>query len=466
MKNKTNFFGIFSKVFLYTMLILLLVIGSMFLFFSNQIKSAVAVTQQRQTTDVFQPLLEQLREGNLAEEEIIALVKNFHEKNTSFNFRFVDENGEVLFQTNDFADSENIPNIKIAGIVPNDGSFSASFNEHDFSKPERVLFRTGNENGLQLLVASSFAGDSIYSEILEKAVWVFGFVLLVSLFAAFVFARLIAKPIQKLSANTHAMSLLTPVDPPKEKKRLDEIGQLEKDVYTMYSRLKSTIEQQRYFFSAASHELKTPITAMGAIFEGLLENVIAPEEYPLYFKDGMKLVGEQNKLVSEILEIVKLSGDILDLEKQKINLRECVNSVIEPLTPLIEIKNQQLNVDIDNDIICELNNGLFTKALSNILLNAVQNSPTSQAAEIRVSAEEDDDFISLCVWNSDTQIPDNLLPKLFEPFYREDEARTSGNGHSGLGLTIVKKSLDLMKIDFEIDNYDNGVLFEIKFSKS
>jgi len=267
------------------------------------------------------------------------------------------------------------------------------------------------------------------------------------------------------------MSLLLPVDPPKE--RGDEIGQLSKDVYAMYGRLKSTISQleteidrvklmeenQRYFFSAASHELKTPITAVGGIFEGMLGEVITREEYPAYFREGIKLVKEQTKLVSEILELVKLNGELPSCEKKPLNLWRCLKSVLEPLLPLFESKDQILSVDIADDITCELNGRLFSKVLSNVLLNAVQNSP--DGAEIRIIAEEKPGLVRLTVWNGDTKIPENIISKIYEPFYRADEARTTGEGRSGLGLTIVKKALDLLGITFEINNADGGVSFQM-----
>jgi len=267
------------------------------------------------------------------------------------------------------------------------------------------------------------------------------------------------------------MSLLLPVDPPKE--RSDEIGQLSKDVYAMYSRLKSTIyqleteiarvklmeENQRYFFSAASHELKTPITAVGGIFEGMLGEVITPEEYPAYLRAGIKLIKEQNKLVSEILELVKLGGELPSLEKEPTNLRGCLEGVLEQLSPLIESKEQRLTIDVADDISCELNDRLYSKVLSNVLLNAAQNSP--ELAEIRIAAKEEAGLVCLTVWNGGAEIPENILSNIYEPFYRADEARTSGEGRSGLGLTIVKKALDLMGIAFEIKNADDGVCFQM-----
>jgi len=464
---KRRFFGIFGKVFLYTMLILLFVIGSMFFIFSNQIQSTIALTQQQQFSETVMLFAEQTQ--GKTTEEIIVLTEDFHRWNASFGLRLISEEGEILFQTDDFVSYVQINEISNGNINIISGE-SNNLPVQRFQVMRQTAFIPLG-SGLHLQVDGSLSETSVYREILGGAVWVFGIVTLFSLFAAFFFARRIAKPIQKVSLDTHMMSLLLPVDPPKE--RSDEIGQLSKDVYAMYGRLKSTVyqlemevervklmeENQRYFFSAASHELKTPITAVGGIFEGMLNDVITQEEYPTYLREGIKLVKEQNKLVSEILELVKLGGELPSLEKEPINLHRCLEGVLEQLSPIIESKEQLLTIDVADDITCQLNVRLFSKVLSNVLLNATQNS--SEGAEIHVTAEEKSGIVYLTIWNEGAEIPKNILSNIYEPFYRADEARTSGEGRSGLGLTIVKKALDLMGITFEIKNADGGVLFQM-----
>ncbi|MCL2354268.1 MAG: HAMP domain-containing histidine kinase [Defluviitaleaceae bacterium] len=467
---KRKFFGIFSKVFLYTMLILLFVIGGMFLLFSNQIQSTIALTQQQQFSETLMRFVEQTQ--GRTKEEIIVLTQDFHSWNPSFELSLLNERREVLFQTDGFASNIMISTISNENLEIMSGTSSESgdlsIQRFQIAR-QTALLPIGN--GLHLQVDGSLSGASIYREILGGAAWVFAIVTLTSLLAAFFFARLIAKPIQRVSSDTHMMARLLPVDPPK--KRNDEIGQLSKDVYAMYGRLKTTVcqlerevervklmeENQRYFFSAASHELKTPIAAVSGIFEGMLSDVITKEEYPVYLREGMRLAKEQTKLVSEILELVKLDGEMPSLEKEPINLRQCLEGVLEQLSILIESKEQLLTINVAGDITCQLNYRLFSKVLSNVLLNAAQNSP--ELSEICITTKEDEGLVCLTVWNEGAKIPEGIISKIYEPFYRDDEARTVGEGRSGLGLTIVKKALDLMELPFEIKNADGGVLFQI-----
>jgi len=444
--------SIFGKIFLYTLLILLLVFGSLFLFFSNQIKSTITLTQQQQLSEVFMLFQRQIHEKS--PEEIIALAEDFNRRNNFLEFNLLSAEGEVLYQTNNFG----IQFIqKMDDFVPGEIYDSLSLS---IQNKHHTMFAIPLENGMRLLVAGTLSEATIYNEVFKRVVWVFGLIFLFSLLAAYILARRIAKPIQTVSSDTHKMSQLLPVDPPKE--HSDEIGQLSKDVYDMYSRLKSMIENQQYFFSAASHELKTPITAIGGIFEGMLEDVITQEEYPAYLREGIKIVKEQNKIVSEILELVKLNSELPSQEKEPLNLRCCIKKVLEQFSFFIESKEQILSVDVANDIICELNAGLFTKVLSNVLLNAIQNSP--DGAEIRVDAVKKQELVQLSIWNGGTEIPENIITKIHEPFYRVNEARTVSEGRSGLGLAIVKKALDIMGLNYQISNADGGVLFHMDIS--
>jgi len=96
-------------------------------------------------------------------------------------------------------------------------------------------------------------------------------------------------------------------------------------------------------------------------------------------------------------------------------------------------------------------------------MNAVQNSPNRE--NINIWSKENKETVTLNILNTGVFIDKQIMSKLFEPFFRADKARSSGNGHSGLGLTIVKKLLDAMEIPFSLDNTDEGVLFMLEIDK-
>jgi two-component system sensor histidine kinase VanS len=163
---------------------------------------------------------------------------------------------------------------------------------------------------------------------------------------------------------------------------------------------------------------------------------------------------EQSKTIYEILDIVNLDGHF-EPQPQDVDINEIVKEQLHKYKPM----------SLANG--CHTDTRLLKKALSNVLLNAIQNTP--QSGDIRiyteVSYEGIQNFtenvyegIRLCFINTG-HIDEERLPRLFDPFYRADKARSRKNGQTGLGLTIVKKTLDIMEVKFDIENTEDGVLF-------
>jgi two-component system sensor histidine kinase VanS len=457
MNHKT--FGIFGKVFFYTVLVTIIVISIAAIFFAGQITAVFETTQRQQLTNVFQPLLDQL--SGKSDNEKIKIAEDFHEKNASFEFCIETTEGGILYKTERFIFKQT-PNIIEQGrfLFTEELPSSKQYHQYSVNITDDVI----------LYMSSTVSGTGIYDEAIYKTVLALLLLFIMSMIVAALFAGKIAKPIKKIAYETKRMSALEYVSPPVE--RHDEIGQLASDVYKMYEKLKLTIQQleneverekkmeenQRYFFSAASHELKTPIAASCALLEGMLENVIEISEYPGYLRECLKMMNEQNKLISELLEIVQLSDNKLESNKETVELNKTIMSILPAYQTLADAKGQNIIVEIGSNLFCILDNRLFNKVISNIFMNAIQNTP--EQGQIRIFTEKKvGGMVRLNILNTNTRIADEVLVKLFDPFYREDKARSREQGRSGLGLTIVKKALDLMGINFSLVNTKLGVLF-------
>ena len=467
-KSSSKSFGIFGKVFFYTCLLLVFVVGVFFALFYERIHSTVTITEQQQISSVFQPFLERL-EGK-TDEETVEIAKTFYGENRSFQFCLENADGSILFQTENFAKPEiNLPpgNLLFSGALLEQGMYRFSTVGRRTGQQTAILALSINEK--RFYVSGFMLTSSVFDEIVGNAIIAFSLILLTSLVAAAVFAHRIAKPIRTLTSNTRIMAEFG--DAPDFPNSNDEIGKLARDVYLMHQNLKDAIaqledeikreremeENQRNFFSAASHELKTPIAAASAILEGMLEGIIEPEEYHKYFRETLRLMREQSLLVTEILEIVKMNDRMTTPVYQDVELSHFISDTLERFHPLFEIKKQVLRIDVDNDLIIRTDSRLLAKALTNILQNATQNSP--QEAEICVSAMRGTNSCVLYVDNSGAYIPDENLLKMFEAFYSDNESRSKEKGLNGLWLIIVKKILDLMEIPFDIKNTKNGVRF-------
>lgn len=475
---KRRFFGIYGRVFFYTLAILLFAICITVIFFANQIGSVAEKAQQDQLANIFLPLSKELQ--GKSDEEAAGIAASFHAKNTSFEFSLTSREGNVIYQTDNY---EQTPMNKNAQGIR---STLLQNQENPLQKELYKMTVGGSDGKIQLVMAISsggrlyisgqLSGTEIYVEFIQKTAIALVLILLASIIGAALFARRIAGPIRKIAGDTKCMSKLQSVPAPKARK--DEIGELAADVYSMYVTLKSTIaqleaeiareremeENQRYFFSAASHELKTPIAAMSALVEEMLEGMVDEEDYPESLRKCMKMIAAQKKLISEILDIVRLTDEKVGLHNQEVRLREVTDIVLPMMKPLAEAKNIQLQVQITDELICRVDVKMLERVFSNIFMNAVQN--TSPRGTVRIWAEENrDDEILFSVLNTGGRIDEEAMSKLFEPFFRLDKARSRGSGHSGLGLTIVKRTLDRMEIPFSLENTEEGVLFRMRLPK-
>ncbi|GAA0380023.1 HAMP domain-containing sensor histidine kinase [Paenibacillus motobuensis] len=444
MKNR----GIFIKVFTYTIISILLLVGVTAALFSQQFRSFYKTTQTRQIIASYQPLVERIQRNNHS--DIAEVAQRFYENNQSFEFIITDKDGGLIYATPN-ADTPDSFEGDFYYVVHNDENFS--------------------------IVAQSMTGlESFYRDLIVRGVAVFAVMLALCLVCAFVFARQMTKPIKRLADSAGRMANLEEVPPPSERK--DELGALARDVYFMYDKLKETIskledeilrereleETQRYFFSAASHELKTPIAATSILLEGMLENVGDYKDHPKYLRECVKMMDAQSELISEILGIVSLSDRKIVPVPEKLDIRHTVADMMSDFQTLSEANGQRIVTDIPDGYTCLADPKMLQKALSNVILNAVQNTP--KGGEIRIWSEPVAEHYRLCTLNTGTRIDDTVLPKLFDPFYRVDKARSRKNGRSGLGLTIVQKTLESMGVDFALENTPDGVLFWMDLPKA
>jgi len=410
MKNKSP--RIFLKIFAYTVFLVLLICLTAVLLFSRQFLSFYRTEQARQLSASFQPMLNSITVTGTSE-EMADIARTFADNNQSFRFQIQEESGNVVFSTGDFKDEE--PVGPFSGIKVR--LFNISRNPGGNERNGFVLIGYGPQIDYGALVLRSLLGVSI--------------MLAIAVFGAFIFAWKITKPLE------------------------DEI-----------IRERTIEENQRLFFSAASHELKTPIAAARALVESMIAGVGDYKDHPKYLRECLKTLDSQAHLVSEILEIVKLSdadAKLADAESQatSLDLADLGRTVLAEYKPLAEQRSLLIQGDFPS-VAVKANRNLLQRVLSNVIANAVQN--TQEGGTIRIEAVEGKS-LRLSITNTGARIPEEVIPRLFEPFYRLDTARTRHGSQSGLGLVIVKKALDRMGFPFALENSSEGVVFWVDFER-
>ena len=294
----------------------------------------------------------------------------------------------------------------------------------------------------------------------------------ISLGCSLLFSKAITKPIQQISTATEQMAKLN-----KEAKcqiySQDEIGSLAMNVNTLYTNLLATIESLKEetqkvseaerskldFLRAASHELKTPVTALNAILENMILGVGKYKDRDTYLLQCKDITTQLSAMIKEVLDTSKIDFATERQNAEIFDLSEELPKFCEPYGLIAKTKQVSFSLNIEKPCPVFFPKKSIEKILSNLLSNAV--SYTTSGHNIWVTLQSD----KLIIENECEPIAQEKLSRLFEPFYRPDFARDRKDGGNGLGLYIVDtlcKALDL-KYAFISTTSPKGMRFTLYF---
>lgn len=246
----------------------------------------------------------------------------------------------------------------------------------------------------------------------------------------------------------------------------DTNAYLEQKIQERTAELEKASEAKSRFLATMSHELRTPLNGIVAPIELLKEF----DNYSKEQKDLLNVTYTSTKqmylIINDILDFSKIEYGDLSVERIKFNLREVVGSIVNILTPQAEQKAISLTSSIDDHIAEEVV-GDPTR-LNQILLNLVNNSlkfTDKGGISISVFLVEVDGkpFIEYSVSDTGIGIEEEKIGELFKPFSQADTSTTRLFGGTGLGLTIVKKLVELQGGSVEcLSKLGQGAIFKIK----
>jgi signal transduction histidine kinase len=200
--------------------------------------------------------------------------------------------------------------------------------------------------------------------------------------------------------------------------------------------IEETMARQQRFAVAASHELRTPLTVLQGTMEVALLRERTPAEYQAILAEAAAEAGRMGLLVGDLLAVARAESDAAALTREPLDLADVACDAIDDVRPLAERKGQELEVAIDAPLPVRGDRLKLRQALANLLDNAVTYTPAG--GTIRVVVRREHGHAVVAVRDTGPGIAPEHLPRLFEPFYRVDEAHAGGTGHAGLGLALVE----------------------------
>ncbi|SIN97059.1 histidine kinase [Carnobacterium alterfunditum] len=191
------------------------------------------------------------------------------------------------------------------------------------------------------------------------------------------------------------------------------------------------------FVTNASHELKTPITALKGFSETLLDGAMEDKEVLKQFLEIMLAESSRlDLLVNDILELSKLEQKQVPMKVEKINLIEAVSSTFQLVKQKAEEKKIELNILEEDKLLITGDSSRLKQILANLINNAVVY--TQEGGKVEVTIKKENEYAVIKVSDNGIGIPEDEQDRIFERFYRVDKARSRNFGGTGLGLSIVK----------------------------
>ena len=224
--------------------------------------------------------------------------------------------------------------------------------------------------------------------------------------------------------------------------------------------VEEAFNKQRQFVFDASHELKTPLAVIIASAEMLEKN---PKEKK-WLSNIKSEADRMNKLVINLLDLAKTESLPSKLKYSTVNLSKETERSILTFEGLVFEKGLEIDYDIEDNIEFSCDLDKIKELLSILLDNAIKHSYDN--AKIRVNLFKEKENIILEVINNGDDIPKDKQNKIFERFYRVDEARNRNENRYGLGLAIAKNIVDIHQGKISVTSSNNYTTFKVIFKFS
>lgn len=227
--------------------------------------------------------------------------------------------------------------------------------------------------------------------------------------------------------------------------------------------LKNSEKMQKGFIADASHELRTPITAIKGMSEILLRDDDIDVGTRREFLDIIHNEGGRLELIVEdLMQMSRLERSNVLLNTEQINIYEVTEEVIKSLE--LEAKRRNLSIINDaHDVYLEADRNMIYRLLANLVKNGIAYS---DKGEITISTHLVDNEVTISVKDNGIGIPEEDLDNIFERFYRVDKARARDSGGTGLGLSICKKIVEIHNGALNVQStVGEGTVFKVILRK-
>lgn len=238
----------------------------------------------------------------------------------------------------------------------------------------------------------------------------------------------------------------------------EELQELISSINEMLLRLGKSFRSQKEFIEYASHELKTPLSVIMAKTDLMLGDPKLGDLNSKLLIEIQEKIDYLNDLIND-LSLLSLSKEHLQFEST--NLRHILDSVLNNVSNKSKLKNIEIIVKGKNlDKKISVVPVLITQAVENIIENAIKYS--ANGGQIEVTTKLNNNLIKIDIKDNGIGIPDNVIHRIFDKFYRVDSSRSRATGGRGLGLALTKAILELHNGTIKVQSKEGvGTIFSL-----
>lgn len=308
-------------------------------------------------------------------------------------------------------------------------------------------------------------GGEIYDSIAQKlqtsyisklSTWAILSSLLVALVTGLIMFACLTKRLRRLAAamNSYTNGMLPgQLDLPVTtwENPADEIDLLVTTFKKMSARIEEQMESlkrsdtlRRELVANISHDLRTPLATLQGYIETLLikDSSLSTEERLNYLDIGIRHCKRLSSLVSDLFELAKLDAQDTQVHCEPFSIGELVQDIVQKFRLSAKERKVAILANIGKELpVVSADIALIERVFENLIENALRH--TSEGGTVSIVLHADRDILTVIVRDTGRGIPESELPHIFDRFYQIDSSREGRAGHSGLGLAISKRILEL-----------------------
>ncbi len=397
-------------------------------------------------------------------------------------------NKEIISTYNEMTDLMR-SNTYLTDIIYSDKNMRIQKVRDKQNKINYVVLSAQLDNGYALCIRMPISSIKESVRISNNLLIMIGFLatIITGILASFI-SKKFTEPIVELNSITKKMARLDFSQKYTLRGGKDEINELGENINSMSDKLETTIKQLRannielerdieekskidemrkQFISDVSHELKTPIALIQGYAEGLIENVNTDEESKKFYAEV--ILDESNrmdKLVKQLLELMKLEYGAREFDNKEFNITELINEVIRKCNVMIRENNIEVQVNAKDIVNVYADDFYIDQVITNYVTNAIKHVKEKNGKKlIEITVKDENDKIKISVFNTGENIEDENLDRIWQRFYKVDNSRNREDGGTGIGLALVKAIMTNYRNRYGVMNKIDGVEFYIYLDK-